>query len=130
VNKKQRNRGNVSVIASKQWDPSIKKGDLVVNQLDFPSLNIWKVFRVDRRVLYPEDMFNYPGLVDRGMSQGDEYCPLVFIRLYRRAPHLERVGPPAQEKSIDGYLLERILKTDLDPIIENLKNLQKEVEDQ
>lgn len=122
-----RTRGSVSLICDKPWDGSITSGSLVVLTSDFPTMNVWRVFRLTNRILYPEDIFNYPGIGDRGMRQGDPYCPLAHLRMYRSAPGFVRVGHGAEEKIVDSYLLEKILPHDLDPLIANLTALKKEV---
>jgi hypothetical protein len=112
----------------KEWDRSLSSKDLVVCTADYPTLHIYRVVDIRRRCLYAEDLFNHPSLKEKKYKVGDEYAPLVLLRLHRPAPTWDIVGPPAQEKVVDGFLVLRLSSSDLDSLFKNLAELKEEID--
>lgn len=66
----------LGVMAHKPW-PAVSVGDLVRHK----SIAIWRVAKLRQRILFPEDLWNYPHLVRKGLSAGDEIPPLLSLKL-------------------------------------------------
>jgi hypothetical protein len=49
------------------------------------------------------------------------------LRLHRPAPMWNIVGPPSQDKTVDGFLATRLSHKDLDTIFNNLVKLREEL---
>lgn len=126
--KRDRLRAHITIAAHKGWDLALSKGDLVVCTADYPTMHVYRVASVKRRYIYPEDIFNHPLLGEKGVKVGDEYAPLLLLRLYRPAPRWDIVGPPAQDKIVDGFLALRLHSKDLDPLFKNLAELKEELD--
>lgn len=77
VRKRQsRKQTALGVMAHKPW-PAVSVGDLVRRK----SIAIWRVVKLRQRIIFPEDLWNYPHLVRKGISAGDEIPPLLTLKL-------------------------------------------------
>lgn len=126
--KRDRLRSHITIVADNEWDRTFSKEDIVVCITDYPTMHVYRVVDIKRRYFYPEDLFNHPSLKDKGMKVGDEYAPLLLLRLHRPAPRWGIVGPPAQDKTVDGFLALRLYSKDLDPLFKNLAELKEELD--
>lgn len=118
----------MQLVIGKEWDRTLRVSQLVVCSSDHPALNIYRIVSMEARRVYPEDLFNHPSLEKAGVKVGDEYAPLVRLRLYRRGPDLQIVGPPSQEKTVDGHLVFALVSADLDDLLGNLDDLRRELD--
>lgn len=126
--KKDRLRAAITIAADKEWNRTLSKESIVICDADFPAMHIYRVVDIKRRYIYPEDLFNHPSLKEKGRKVGDEYAPLVLIRLHRPAPRWAIVGPPAQDRVVDGFLLHQLRTSDLDVLFKNLAELKEELD--
>lgn len=126
--KRDRLRAHITIAAVREWDRTLSKEVLVVCRSDYPTMHVYRVVGIKRRYIYPEDVFNHPSLKDNGKKVGDEYAPLLLLRLHRPAPRWDIVGPPAQDKTVDGFLALRMHSKDLDPLFKNLAELKEELD--
>lgn len=124
MTKRKRLEGSVQVIASKDWDRSLAKGDFVCLAADGNVPHVYEVRDYEARVIMEHELFNNPSLLARGFKPGDELPPLLLIRRVRDAPaYSETRVRHTIERKVDADKVVKVTLEQIQFVVDNLNSL-------
>lgn len=116
------------VLASKEWDPSLKQGDFVCLSTDGNVPHVYEVREFYSRILMEHELFNNPSLLARGFKPGDELPPLLVIRRVRDAPaYQETAVRHTIERKVDADKVVKVTLEQIQFVIDNLNALAAQI---
>jgi len=111
----------------KGWDRGIQRGSLVFIKAE-SSPHIYEVVEYHCRLLLAHEVYNHPGLVTKGLKEGDEIPPFLVLRRKFNAPfyeptHIRKV----YIKRVDGSKVSLITPDVVAELISNLHYVLDEI---